>query len=710
MYRLLAYPALCLAVCWSSNVEAQTPPIPSATVEVVSKRVLVEAAKYHQPEADTNAHAVENLKLQYGHMTLNLIKGVVVVLKVDGKAEGLYFKGTGRFSYLSTDTIEHPLIDFNLHENTKLVPTKGPAGMEVGEPLTEIVLWAGGYTLPVLGPASATLPKEEFIVADRFFNVRDEALQPLETNLLNRMPLGQLMAYRTANAPQARVVSAEITGEREHWVYTYDEARSYRESLLIQRPVSGGGVTQVAMIYVSSQPIGWTRKAPKDPDFRLAHMDVDVVATKKQFAKVTLTETLEIIRPNIRLLSFHLTSVRPGYGAVTRESLLKTEVSRVTDEKGQELSFDHRGGYLLVQVPTPLANGQKIKLKFEFEGDLLGTVGDASEYWRLTPGEGWYPEPDSAGQSFTVKARVAVEKPFVAIASAKTISRSSNETHNILEASLDKPTTWFSIAAGKYKSVEMVRNGRTVRAWGYAGISHGAEPLMKTAHGILDFYEDLFGNVPFDELNLVEVPVVGFGQAPAGMIWLTREAFDAIGDDVNRMVASQGAVGGWVNRLISHEIAHQYWGHQVKMWGEEDQWITESFAEYTSALAIRAMKKKGPGVFNAIIRDWAERAKEPSTACPIPLSNHLHIKLPTHRGYRQGLVYYKGAYLLANLHNEIGDEKFYRFLRAYQKSFAWYPPSYNQDVPELLKAITGKDYQKWFDDYFWGTGLPTWKP
>jgi hypothetical protein len=113
-----------------------------------------------------------------------------------------------------------------------------------------------------------------------------------------------------------------------------------------------------------------------------------------------------------------------------------------------------------------LANGQKIKLKFEFEGDLLGTVGDASEYWRLTPGEGWYPEPDSAGQSFTVKARVAVEKPFVAIASAKTISRSSNETHNILEASLDKPTTWFSIAAGKYKSVEMVRNGRTVRAWG----------------------------------------------------------------------------------------------------------------------------------------------------------------------------------------------------------------------------------------------------
>lgn len=709
MQRLLSCLVLNLATYGSFHLTAQAP-IPSATVEVVSRRVLIEAAKYHQPEADMNAHPVENLTLQYGHMTLILSKGVAVAIKVDGKPEGLYFKGSGRFFYLSAETIEYPLIDFNLRENTNLVPTKGSKGMEIGEPLTEVILWGGGCTLPDLGAASATLSKEDFSAANKFFSVRDEALQPFETSLLNRMPLGQLMAYRSVNSPQAKVVTLEITGDREHWVYTFDAARSYLESLMIQHPVSGGGVTQVDMMYVSAQPIGWARKAPKDPDFRLAHMDVDVVASKKQFAKVTLTETLEIIRPNIQLLSFHLTSLRPGYGTVTKETLRKTEVSRVTDEKGQELSFDHRGGYLLVQVPKPLANGQNIKLKFEFEGDLLATVGDSSDYWRLTPGEGWYPEPDSAGQSFTVKARVAVEKPFVAIVSAKTISRSSNATHNIVEAALDKPTTWFSIAAGNYKSVEMVKNGRTVRAWGYAGIGHGAEPLLKTAHGILNFYDDLFGNVPFDELNLVEVPVVGFGQAPAGMIWLTREAFDAIGDDVNRMVASQGAVGGWVNRMISHEIAHQYWGHQVKMWGEEDQWITESFAEYTSALAIRAMPKKGPDVFNAIIRDWAARAKEPSAVCPIPLSNHLHAKLPTHRGYRQGLIYYKGAYLLANLHHEMGEEKFLRFLRAYQKSFAWYPPSYNQDVPGLLKAITGKDHQPWFDEYFWGTAIPVWKP
>ena len=203
----------------------------------------------------------------------------------------------------------------------------------------------------------------------------------------------------------------------------------------------------------------------------------------------------------------------------------------------QDLPFFHRDGFLLVDLRRGAANGETLKLTFEVEGDLLGRVL-SYDFWRLTPGEGWFPEPDMAGQSYTVKARIAVEKPFLAIASAKTVSRSANATHNLLEVSMDKPILWFSVAAGKYESSEMVKNGRTVRAWSYGGVGKGADQLLKTAHGVLEFYSQLLGSAPFEEVNLVEVPSLGFGQAPAGMIWLTREAFDAVGDDVSRMVAA----------------------------------------------------------------------------------------------------------------------------------------------------------------------------
>jgi aminopeptidase 2 len=197
------------------------------------------------------------------------------------------------------------------------------------------------------------------------------------------------------------------------------------------------------------------------------------------------------------------------------------------------------------------------------------------------------------------------------------------------------------------------------------------------------------------------------------MIWLTREAFDAIGDDVNRMAASKGAVGGWVNRLVAHEIAHQYWAHQLKMWSLEDQWLTESFAEFTSALAMRAMKNKGQATYEIIVKDWEARAKLATKAASIPTANFLY---PNPKGdqehfrYRQDLVYSKGAFLLACLHKELGEQKFVQFLRQYLKSFAWYPPSFSQDVPDLLKAVTGKDYQPWMDRYFYGTDMPEWKP
>lgn len=686
-------------------------PIPSASVEVVARRVFAEAAAFHQPTLHAEGRDVANWAFQIGQMKVLLSKGTATPLEVGGRVQGLHLKGQGTFTYLSSDPLQLPITRYNLAQQTRVEPVPTSGGLEVKETFTDAVLWLAGAPLPELGPGAAVpAPREAYQALQGFFGARERVLPPQATHLLNRMPLGQLMAYREANAPATQVATLEVDGAREHWVYTFDGAHSRMESLMIQRPESRSEVLVAPGFVVSAQPIGWSRKTPGDPDFRLAHLEVDLVASRKTSAKLVLNETLQVIRPGLQALAFRMADLRPGRNAVGEGNLRHTEVQRIVDAEGREYPFDHRGGFLLVKAPAPLANGQVLKLRFEVEGDLLGGDLDSFDLWRLTPGEGWYPEPDQAGQEFTVSAKVAVEKPFIAIASAKTLKRYETPTHNVVEAALDKPTVWFSIAAGKYTSKELVQNGITVRAWGYSSLGHGVDPLLKTTHAVLDHYKYVFGNLPFDEINLVEYPSLGFGQAPAGMIWVTREAFDALGDDMNRLVASRGAVGGWVNRLISHELAHQYWGHQVKMFGQEDQWITESFAEYASSLVIKAMRKKGPDVYNAVVKDWAEQAKDAAAVCPIPMANYLAPKLSNHFRYRQALVYSKGAYLLASLHKELGDQKFITFLRAYQKNYAWYPPSYNQDVPDLLKAVTGKDYQAWFDEMFWGLGMPSWQP
>ena len=692
---------------------AQAPAPPGATVEVIGYKALAEAAAYQSPEPAGQASVLEGFSLKVGGLELAFTSGTATPVLVGGKARGLYLQGKGSFRYLAQDPVLQPVLKFNLKENTELLPREEPLGsLSLGEPLKEALVWFLGRDLPPLPPPSVPAPQAAFQAARQFFGDREEVSTNGTPQMMVRMPLGELAAYREANDPGKAVVTAELVGEKEHWVYTHDPVRGRLESLFLQRPkVVEGGIPSSELIPVYYAPLGWTRKAPLDPDFRLAHIDLDLEASNKTFAKVKVEETLHIIRPGLRMLSFLLRDRNFSVSAFGQVKELRSAVKRVLLNGQQDLPFFHRDGFLLVDLCRAAANGEKLKLTFELEGDLLSRVM-SYDFWRLTPGEGWFPEPDMAGQSYTVKAHIAVEKPFVAIASARTLSRSANATHNLLDVSSDKPILWFSVAAGKYESRELVKNGRTVRAWGYAGIGQGAEQLLKTAHGVLEFYSHYLGPAPFDEVNLVEVPSIGFGQAPAGMIWLTREAFDAIGDDLNRMVAASGP-GGWVNRLVSHELAHQYWAHQVKMWSQEDQWLTESFAEFTSALAMRAMKNKGQATWEIIVKDWEEKARKATKAATIPSANLLHpgprSDRETYR-YRQSLVYSKGAYLLACLHQELGEAKFAQFLRLYLKSFAWYPPSFTQDVPDLLKAVSGKDYQAWMDRYFYGTDLPEWKP
>jgi hypothetical protein len=697
---------------------AQTPAVrpPEATVEVIGYKTLAEAAAYQSPSLAGQASAIEAFQVKVGALQLDFQSGTATPILVGGNVRGLYLQGKGSFRYLAKDPVTQPLLRFNLKTNTQIVPEALASGaLALGEPVKEAIVWfLGQKNLPTLPPPSLPTPTAAFQATREFFTPKEDVYTNGVPQQLNRMPIGELAAYQAANEPGKAVVTAELVGEKEHWVYTHDPVRGRLESLYIRRPkVTEGKIPTSDLIVVDYSPLGWTRKAPVDPDFRLAHIDLDLEASNKTFAKIKVVETLQVIRPGLRMLSFTLRDRNFSVGSLGQVKVLKSEVKRVLLNAQQDLPFIHQDGYLLVDLRRAAANGETLKLSFEVEGDLLGRYS-SFDFWRLTPGEGWFPEPDMAGQSYTVKARIAVEKPFVAIASAKTISRSSNATHNLLEVSMDKPILWFSVAAGKYESSELVKNGRTVRAWSYGGVGKGAEPLLKTAHGVLEFYSQLLGNAPFDEVNLVEVPSLGFGQAPAGMIWLTREAFDAIGDELNRLVASKAAVGGWVNRLVSHEIAHQYWAHQVKMWSMEDQWITESFAEFTSALAMRAMKNKGPATFDIIVKDWQARAKLATKAASIPTANFLH---PNEKGgdpetfrYRQDLVYSKGAFLLACLHKELGEPKFIQFLRQYQKSFPWYPPSFNQDVPDLLKTVTGKDYQAWMDRYFYGTEMPDWQP
>jgi aminopeptidase N len=374
------------------------------------------------------------------------------------------------------------------------------------------------------------------------------------------------------------------------------------------------------------------------------------------------------------------------------------EVSSVADAAGRPLEFEHEAGRLLVYLDAAAPKGRPLQLTFQIRGDfLIRPAGDS--FWMLGTYP-WFPQPaEPGGQAYVLRTTISVPKPFVPFAPGKTLVRRADGDRNVVSAELSVPVQFASVLAGKYSSEEETRGPLTIRISSYAMKNPRAmKQLRNFAFGIIEFYERFLGPFPFPELDIIEINDWGFGQAPPGVIFITQEAFNPLQGEINQLF-SQG-----INERFAHEIAHQWWGGCVRTPDEENEWIAESFAEYCAALFLKAAKSQS--TYDNLVSSWRGRAGRASEAAPIVLANRVDVPdSATQFEVRTGLLYDKGALVLATLHKELGEQTFLTFLKSYQTSFKGKTAS-TSTVEGLLEFLTKKDYTDFFNRYVWGTEMP----
>ena len=116
------------------------------------------------------------------------------------------------------------------------------------------------------------------------------------------------------------------------------------------------------------------------------------------------------------------------------------------------------------------------------------------------------------------------------------------------------------------------------------------------------------------------------------------------------------------------------------------------------------------GDYNNAIATWRANARDATKVATIPMANRLEnpkdaLGAALMRSY---LLYSKGAFLLAALHQDLGDQMFLTFLKSYQRSFRWQYGT-TKDVMGILQFLTKKDYAPFFEQYYYGTAMPELK-
>lgn len=144
-----------------------------------------------------------------------------------------------------------------------------------------------------------------------------------------------------------------------------------------------------------------------------------------------------------------------------------------------------------------------------------------------------------------------------------------------------------------------------------------------------------FGNVETEKYSIVIAPrQYGGGYCRSGLIVVTPK--DELEDKVDYF------------KFIAHELAHIWWNKSnTTSW---EDWLNESFAEYSALIALRDNFKQED--FNKTINIYEEKSK----GLP-PIKN---LSRDDENAYK--VLYIKGALVLNKLENRIGEENFRELL------------------------------------------------
>ena len=228
-----------------------------------------------------------------------------------------------------------------------------------------------------------------------------------------------------------------------------------------------------------------------------------------------------------------------------------------------------------------------------------------------------------------------------------------------------------------------------------------------------------FGTLVHKKVSITQQSEWGFGQSWPSLIYMPYLAFL---DSTARNTLGLNSLKDFVDSVGPHEFAHQWWGHQIGWASYRDQWLSEGFAEFTSALV--AQQTGGWPKYNTI---W-ENARKLILSKPPGSTISNDQAGPITQGFRLGtwqtpyavnaIMYSKGAYVLHMLRMAMwdpkgGDAAFQAMMKDFAATYTGKNPSTadfqrvaEKHMTQSLKIASNGKLDWFFAQWVDGTAIP----
>lgn len=314
-------------------------------------------------------------------------------------------------------------------------------------------------------------------------------------------------------------------------------------------------------------------------------------------------------------------------------------------------------------------------------GRTGGTIGPEGIY--LHGGTAWYPVIAPMAR-YSIEARVP--KGWRLVGQGNRVSESEGGEVCTVRWEDPIPSTALDVVAGKFVVVDEEADGVRISAYLFEEEKHFAKLYIDASKKFIAFYSKLLGPYPYGQFSVVENWFsTGYGMP----------SYTLLGREVVKMAQRYtGAVG------LGHEIVHNWWGNGVFVDESEGNWcegLTTYCANYYWVEA-----NEGEEAARKARRHMSERFTIlVSPEEDFPLAEFVSKETETDNE----VGYDKAAMLFHTIRRRIGDDSFWKALRAVAKEFRGRKAKWS-DFGAAFDDASGVEVSPWIQTWLRTKGIP----
>jgi hypothetical protein len=249
---------------------------------------------------------------------------------------------------------------------------------------------------------------------------------------------------------------------------------------------------------------------------------------------------------------------------------------------------------------------------------------------------------------------------------------------------------FFSIQSARYQLAQRDHNGIRLSVYYHKGHEWNVPKMLNAMATGLDYYRANFGPYQFHYARIIEFPgYASFAQAFAGtMPYSESIGFNADTNDPEKI--------DFTTYVVAHEMAHQYWAHQVIGADLQGGTMTsETLAQYSALMVMKRLY--GPDKIRRFLK--------------YELDNYLRLRqsevveeVPLERVENQAYIHYrKGAVAMYLLQERLGEDVVNRALSRFLARYRFKGAPYERSVDligEFRKEAKTPEQQQLITDLF----------